>query len=106
MSFFGLIFVIAVLAFVGLIGAQAAPTFMEYQTILKAANKVKDGASIPEIRANFDKAAQVDDFKSISGKDLEIKKVGDKTVISFAYNKEIHIGGPAYLLLKYSGSTN
>lgn len=104
-SFFALIFVIAVLAFVGLVGAQAVPTFLEYQTILKAAHKVKDGGSVAEIRSNFDKAAQVDDIKSIAGRDLEIKKEGDKTVVSFAYNKEIHIGGPAYLLLKYAGST-
>lgn len=102
-SFFGLIFVIAVLAFVGLIGAQAAPTFMEYQSILKAVNRVKDAPSVAEIRTAFDKAAQVDDITAITGKDLEIGKEGDKVVVSFSYRKEIHIGGPAYLLLKYAG---
>lgn len=104
-SFFFLIFVIAVLAFVGLVGAQAVPTFMEYQTIVKAVNKVKDGGSVAEIKANFDKAAAVDDIKSITGKELDVRKEGDKTIISFAYSKEIHIGGPAFLLLKYAGST-
>ena len=97
--------VVAVLAMVGMVGAQAFPTFMEYQAALKAINKVKDGNSIPEIRQNFDKAAQIDDIKSISGKDLEINKPNDKFVVSFAYNKEIHLAGPAYLLLKYQGTT-
>ena len=55
------------------------------------------------MRSIFDKAAQIDDIKSITGKDLEIGKEGDKVVVSFAYNKEIHIGGPVYLLLKYTG---
>jgi len=30
---------------------------------------------------------------------------GDKVVVKFAYNKEIHMFGPAFLLLKYSGES-
>lgn len=104
-SFIGLLFVGGVLAFGGVIAAQVAPTLMEYQTINKALGKAKEGNSVGEIRSLFDKAATIDDIKAIAGKDLDISKQGDKVVISFAYNKEIHIGGPAYLLLKYSGSS-
>jgi hypothetical protein len=39
----------------------------------------------------------------VSGKDLEVTKEGDKVVISFAYQREIHLTGPAYLTLKYTG---
>jgi hypothetical protein len=53
----------------------------------------------------FDKAAQIDDIKSISGKDLDVAKNNGRTTVSFAYSKEIHISGPAYLLLKYNGQT-
>jgi sensor histidine kinase regulating citrate/malate metabolism len=105
-SFFMLIFVIAVLASVGLIGAQAFPTVLEYQAALKAVNKAKEGNTVPEVRSIFDKAAQIDDINSISGKDLTITKDGDQVVVSFAYNKEIHMFGPAYLLLKYRGESN
>ncbi len=104
-SLIGLIFVGAVLAFVGVIAAQAFPTLIEYQAITKAAAKAKEGSTVPEVRAIFEKAAAIDDFKAITGKDLVVTKEGDKTVVSFAYNKEIHIGGPAYLLLKYTGQT-
>ena len=31
-----------------------------------------------------------------------ITKEGDRNVVSFAYNKEIHMFGPAFLLLKYA----
>jgi hypothetical protein len=103
-SFFGLVFVIAVLACVGVVAAQAFPTVLEYQAILKAAHKASQSNSIPEIRAAFDRAAQIDDIKSITGKDLEISKNGDRNVVKFAYNREIHMFGPAYLLLKYSGT--
>ena len=48
----------------------------------------------------------IDEIKSITGKDLDITKNGEKIKISFAYDKEIHITGPAFLLLKYAGTTN
>ena len=68
-----------------------------------AANKARDGGSVAEVRALFDKAAQIDDIKSISGRDIEVTKEGDKVVVSFAYQREIHLAGPAWLTLKYSG---
>ena len=102
-SFIGILFVGGVLAFTAVIAAQVFPTLVEFQAITKAASKAKEGNSVPEVRSIFDKAAQIDDIKSITGKDLEIGKEGDKVVVSFAYNKEIHMGGPVYLLLKYTG---
>ena len=104
-SFFGLVFVLAVLASVGVLGAQAFPTVVEYQSVVKAVEKSKSGANPAEVRSIFDKAAQIDDIKSITGKDLEIARDGDKNVVKFAYNKEIHMFGPAYLLLKYAGQS-
>ncbi|MDB5964492.1 MAG: putative transrane protein [Polaromonas sp.] len=102
-SFIGVLFVVGVLAFAGVIAAQVVPTLVEYQAITKAASKAKEGNSVAEVRSIFDKAAQIDDIKSVTAKDLEVTKEGDRTVVAFAYNKEIHIGGPAYLLLKYAG---
>ena len=102
-SFIGILFVGGVLVFGGIIGAQVFPTLIEYQAVNKAVVKSKDGKSVAEVRTIFDKASQIDDIKSITGKDLEVTKEGETTVVSFAYNKEIHLGGPAYLLLKYTG---
>ena len=104
-SFFGLVFVIAVLVGVGALAAQAFPTVVEYQAISKAVEKSKSGSTPAEVRSIFEKAAQIDDIKSISAKDLDVSKVNDKVVVKFAYNKEIHMFGPAYLLLKYAGQS-
>ncbi len=105
-SLISMLIVGALLAFFGVIGAQVAPTLIEYQAIKKAVNKVSAaGGGVAEIRSNFDKAQSIDDFKAISGKELEISKNGDKIVIDFAYTKEIHLAGPAYLLLKYAGNS-
>jgi hypothetical protein len=104
-SFVGLLFVVGVLACLGVLGAQAFPTVVEYQAILKAAQKASAGSTVAEVKQLFEKASQVDDIKSITAKDLDVSKVGDKVVVKFAYNKEIHMFGPAYLLLKYSGQS-
>lgn len=104
-SFIGILFVGGVLAFSGILAAQIFPTLIEFQAITKAASKAKDGNSVAEVRGIFDKAAQIDDIKSIYGKDLDVSKEGDKTVVRFAYSKEIHMGGPVYLLLKYTGKS-
>lgn len=104
-SFIGLLFVVGVLACVGIIAAEAFPTVVEYQAALKAAQKASAGNTVPEVRQIFDKAADIDNISSISGKDLDISKDGDKVVVKFAYNKEIHMFGPAYLLLKYVGQS-
>jgi hypothetical protein len=102
-SFIGVLFVVGVFAFAGVIAAQVLPTLIEFQAITKAASKATAGNSVAEVRAIFERASAIDDIKSISGKDLEVTKEGDKTVVAFAYDKEIHIAGPAYLLLKYTG---
>ncbi len=102
-SFLGLIFVGGVLAVSGVIAAEVFPTFLEFQAVGKAVQKASAGSSVPEVRTIFDKAADIDNVKSIKGKDLEVTKEGDKVVVSFAYEREIHLAGPAYLTLKYAG---
>lgn len=102
-TFFGLLFVGTVIALTGVVAAQVFPTYVEYMAIAKAVNKAAAGSSVPEIRTTFDNAAAIDNISSISGRDLEITKEGDKVVVSFAYQREIHLTGPGWLTLKYSG---
>jgi hypothetical protein len=106
LSFIGVIFVglLAVAAFA--IGGQSVPIFLEYHAIGKAAAKAsKEGTTVPEIRASFDRAAAIDDISSITGKDLEITKRGDKIIVSFKYSREIALAGPAYLVYRFEDST-
>jgi Tfp pilus assembly major pilin PilA len=104
-SFVGLMFVVGVLACLAVLGAQAFPTVLEYQAILKATQKASDGNTVAEVRQIFDKAGAIDDIKSVTGRDLDVSKNGDKVVVKFAYQREIHMFGPAFLLLKYAGQS-
>jgi hypothetical protein len=63
------------------------------------------GNTVIEVRQIYEKAADIDDIHSVTPKDLDISKDGDKVVVKFAYNKEIHLAGPAFLLLKYAGQS-
>ncbi|MBT9506305.1 DUF4845 domain-containing protein [Rhodoferax sp.] len=102
-SFLGLLIVGGFLAVAGVITAQIVPTAIEYQAVVKAANKASQGSTVAEVRNLFDKAAAIDNISSIMGKDLEVTKEGDKIVVIFAYQREIHLAGPGYLTLKYAG---
>ena len=105
-TFIGLLFIGGILAVSGVVVAQVVPTLIELQAIHKAAKKAAaEGGTVADVRMVFDKAASIDDIKSISGKDLNVTKVGDKVVVSFAYQREIHLAGPAWLTLKYEGQT-
>ncbi len=105
MSLFSMLFVGIVLAVTGVVVAQVVPTAIEYQAVRKAARKSTEGNTVAEVRTIFDKAASIDNITSISGKDIEVTKENDKVVVSFSYQREIHLTGPAYLTLKYSGDT-
>lgn len=105
-SFFGFV-VIAVLAVaVFAIGGQSLPILLEYQGAQKAAQKAaNEGHTVPEVRAAFDRAAQIDDIATISGKDLDITKINDRVVVSFAYERSISLVGPAYLVYRFTHQT-
>ena len=104
-TFFGLLFNAAVFGVLGVIAAQFVPTYLEYHAVTRAAEAARAGQTPLEARDLFEKAAAINDIKSITGKDIEVTKEGEKVVIGFAYQREIHLAGPAYLTLKYSGRT-
>ncbi|MDZ7938638.1 MAG: DUF4845 domain-containing protein [Rhodoferax sp.] len=103
LSFIGLLFVGGILAMAGVIAAQVFPTVLEYMAVQKAVQRASVGQSVVEVRSIFDKQTEVDSIKSITGKDIEVTKEGDKVVVSFNYEREIHLTGPAFLTLKYAG---
>lgn len=105
-SLIGLIFILAILAGVALLGMKIVPTVSEYSSVKKAIDMAKNSGSTPaEIRKSFDKQAEVAYITAISGKDLEITKSGGEVVVSFAYDKKIPLVGPASLLIEYAGTT-
>jgi hypothetical protein len=105
-SLFGLMFWAIVIGFIGYVLVRALPTVNEYLTIQRAIDKIvaSSPTTVAEVRQAFDKQKEIEySIVSITSRDLDITKVNDKIVISFAYNKELPVMGPVYILLKYEG---
>jgi Domain of unknown function (DUF4845) len=104
-TLFGLLFWAIVIGMLALVGMRVVPTTIEYYTILKAINRIslEEASTVPQIRTAFDRQRDIDAITSITGKDLSITKENEKVVISFAYDSEIELIKPVFLLIKYEG---
>jgi uncharacterized membrane protein YhiD involved in acid resistance len=107
-TLFGLMFWAVIVGFLALIGMRVLPTLNEYFTIKRTINKITtEGSTVPEIRAAFERQKDIEySITSITGKDLNITKENDKIVVSFAYDKEVELVKPVFLLIKFEGRSN
>jgi len=105
----GLIFWAVVISMLALLVMKVAPALSEYRTIQSMVNKAarEGGSTVPEIRAAYDRYLQIEyGVEAIrSGRDLDVAKEDDKIVIRFAYDKEIALVEPVYLVIKFKGQS-
>jgi hypothetical protein len=104
----GLLFWGFVIAITAVLAMKVAPTAIEYFKILKDAKAVvaqaADTASVAEVKASFNKYAEVDHL-AFSADQLDISKENGKIIISFEYEKRIPLFYNFSLLIDYKGST-
>jgi hypothetical protein len=109
-SLISMLVLAVIVGFLMLMGARVFPSVNEYLTIRKAVNQImRSGPASPaDIRSAFEKTSEVEySIKTISAKDLTIVPIGDSGLrTSFAYNVEIPIVEPVFLLVKYEGSAS
>jgi hypothetical protein len=97
-----------VLAAVG--GMKVTPALIEFYTIKKAVAGITSSgelrnATVADVRKAFDRRADIDDFKAISGRDLEVTKEGNEIVVGFAYERKVHLFGPVSVAFDFEGSS-
>lgn len=106
LTLFGLMFWAIVIGFLAYVLVRVLPTLNEYVTIQRAVEKIAAAqpATVAEARQAFDRQRDLEyAISAITSKDLQVTKENDKVVIGFAYNKEIPIYGPVFILIKYEG---
>jgi len=107
-SLFSMLMLAIIVGFLMLMGARVFPSVNEYLTIRKAVSQImrSNPGSASDIRTSFEKTSEVEySIHTITAKDLNIVQVGDSGFrTSFAYNVEIPIVEPVYLLMKFEGS--
>lgn len=107
LSAISMIFLIAIGCSLAIVGARVVPSISEFVSVKKVAKQAATQAeNVHDLRETFDRLASVNYVSSITGKDLIIREANGKYTVDFSYDKEIHLVGPAYLLLKYEGSTS
>jgi hypothetical protein len=107
LSLIGLLFWGGVIAVLAVVAMKVFPTVLEYYTVQKVVDRIAAGnpSTVPQVRQEFERATQVEySIQSIKSGDLAVSKDG-KVVIEFAYDKEIDLFGPVYLLIKYRGKS-
>lgn len=105
-TLFGLLFWAIAIGFVAYLLVRTLPTVNEYLTIQRTVDQVAktNPSTVAEARQAFDRQKDIEySITAISGKDLTITKENDKVVVAFAYEKEIPIYGPVFILVKYAG---
>lgn len=106
MSLVGLIFVGLIVVALLALGFKLVPAVVEYIAIERAVQKIRnEGSTVRDIQAAFDRHATIDDITSISSRDLDITKEGERIVISYAYQKKIPILDNVSLVIDFSGTT-
>ena len=106
LSLVGLFLVgIIVVALIAL-GFKVVPAVVEYIAIERAVQKIRnEGTTVRELQSAFERHATIDDITSISSRDLDITKEGDRIVISYAYAKKVPITDNVSLVIDFSGTT-
>jgi hypothetical protein len=106
MSFIGVVlwgFIIVALA---IVGSKAVPVVIENMNIKKAAVKAaRQGTTVQEVRASYERSQAIDDMTSVKPSDLEVTKDTDgKIVVSYSYERDIPLYGPVYLVFRFNDS--
>ena len=97
-----------VIAIVAVLGIRVVPDVIDYYKIRKIAASTamnSGGKTVPEIRAIFDRYADVDSIQTIKGTDLDISKEGNAVIVAFAYEKRIPLFLNVSLLIDFQGSS-
>lgn len=106
LTLIGLLTWAILVGFIGYLAVRVLPTVSEFYTVQAVVDRLaaSPANTVPEIRQAFSRQLQIDQtISSIEAKDLDITKENNRVVIAFAYEKEIEIVGPLFLLIKYAG---
>jgi hypothetical protein len=106
----GLIMGLIPLVCLVLLGMQVGPAYYEHHRVQEVLHSMDESgqtleASDRELRAAFDRRAQVDDIHSLAGADLAIDKLGDRKVMYARYSAKVQLLEGVALLIDFSVSS-
>jgi hypothetical protein len=98
---------VLVVVYVLLVGVRVAPSVMEYWAVQKLVTKVARMGTDEQARQAFDAEARMMGIQNMRGDDLDIQFGGNGLLrVSFAYEREFALFGPAHLVMRYRGQSH
>ena len=106
----GLLFWGFIIVAIALLGIKVTPEVVDYYKVKKVvtatAHNAGGGKTVQEIRADYDRIAYIDHIHEVyPASALDITKSGNRVIISFFYERRIHLFHNVSLLIEFSGSS-
>lgn len=106
-----LLMLCVVIGAVALVLIKLLPEYVEYwkvksdvAAIAEEVNANPD-ATVADVRRSFERRADIDEIHALKSTDLDITKEGGRIVISFAYERKIHMLHNISVLIDFEGSS-
>ena len=111
MSLFLMMFLFVIAAMVSLLAMKVIPHYLEYGGVKKAIMNIANSeigktGSVTEIRKAFDRSANIDNIKVLTGSDLEIAKDGSDTVVSAVWAAKVQLVANWTLVIDFAVASN
>jgi len=89
----GLIVVLGLLGFFGVMGAKLLPAYIEYFKVKKIFSAMEQAGDlngdVRSIRASYERRNTIEDVGSVHGNDLEVSKAGGETTVTAAWSVKV-----------------
>jgi len=110
LSLVNLIIMLAVAAFLAVMGMKLVPAYIEYYKVKKLFASMEQAGdlkgTVREIRNSWEKRNAIEDVRSIKGEDLEITKEGGETVLSANWSVKVPLVSNVSACLDFSVTTS
>lgn len=106
-----LMMVSAVVGVFAVCGMKLVPEYLEYYKINKNVTAVAQEASknpnvtVADVRLGFERRAEIDHIKGFTSAELDVTKEGNQVVVSFEYQRKVHMFKNISVLIDFSGSS-
>lgn len=106
LSLFGMLFWAVIIGGGALVLMKVYPSVQKYLTTREAVNRVMRSDprpnTVPAIRLAFNRQRSIEYISDmIKGEDLDVEATGDGFRVGFAYDEEVELVAPVFLLIKY-----
>lgn len=101
----------AIVGFVAVCGMKLVPEYLEYYKISKNVKAIAQEASnnpnatVADVRRGFERRAEIDHIRGFTSAELDVTKEGNQIVVSFEYQRKVHMFKNISVLIDFSGSS-